>query len=148
MFVCTANSCRSQMAEGLARHLGKGRIEVFSAGLMAAGVHERAMAVMKEIGIDISGQRSKEIDPAVLEQMDVVITLCSSAERYCPAVPASVRRLHWPIEDPVGVIRQPGVSEQDVMDEFRRARDEIKTRIMRFLEEKDPPPIKDKDKID
>ncbi len=129
MFLCTGNSCRSQMAEGLARELGKGVLEPSSAGLLAAGVHPRAIAVMKEIGIDISKQKSKEIDIDVLRTMDVVITLCSSAEEACPWTPPEIRRLHWPVKDPVATIG----SAEEVMKEFRRARDEIKTNIESFV---------------
>lgn len=129
MFLCTANSCRSQMAEGLARELGKGMIEPYSAGLIATAVHPRAVAVMKEIGIDISGQRSKSIDHGLLRQMDVVITLCTNAEEYCLRIPLEVNRLHWPIRDPVGTIG----TEETIMKEFRRARDEIRDRIIEFL---------------
>jgi len=129
MFLCTGNSCRSQMAEGLARELGKGVLEPSSAGLLAAGVHRRAIAVMKEIGIDISKQRSKEIDIDVLLTMDVVITLCSSAEEACPWTPPEIRRLHWPVKDPVATIG----SAEEVMKEFRRARDEIKANIESFV---------------
>jgi Protein-tyrosine-phosphatase len=106
MFLCTGNSCRSQMAEGFAREYGKGIIEPFSAGLMASRVHPRAIEVMKEIGIDISGQSSKEIDPELLNQMDVVITLCGHAEASCPMTPPHIKRLHWPIDDPVGTVAQ------------------------------------------
>ena len=129
MFLCTGNSCRSQMAEGLARELGKGVLEPSSAGLLAAGVHRRAIAVMKEIGIDISKQKSKEIDIDVLRTMDVVITLCSSAEEACPWTPPEIRRLHWPVKDPVATIG----SAEEVMKEFRRARDEIKANIEDFM---------------
>jgi len=129
MFLCTGNSCRSQMAEGLARELGKGVLEPSSAGLLAAGVHPRAIAVMKEIGIDISKQKSKEIDIDVLRTMDVVITLCSSAEEACPWTPPEIRRLHWPVKDPVATIG----SAEEVMKEFRRARDEIKANIESFV---------------
>jgi len=131
MFLCTANSCRSQMAEGFARELGRGIIEPHSAGLMAAGVHPRAAAVMKEIGIDIQGQESKEIDPDLLMKMDVIITLCGHAEQTCPQTPSKVKRLHWPIEDPVGTFG----TEAFVMKDFRRARDEIRDRITVFLQE-------------
>ena len=117
------------MAEGFARALGKGVIEAHSAGLMAAGVHSRAVAVMGEIGIDISGQRSKEIDPLLLRQMNVVITLCSNAEEACPATPPGVKRLHWPVRDPVGTIG----SETEIMNDFRRAREDIRRRIESFL---------------
>lgn len=138
MFLCTANSCRSQMAEGLARDLGRGLIEPYSAGLFAAGIHPRAIAVMKEIGIDITGQISKEIDENMLSKMDTVITLCSNAEEYCPRTPGWIKRIHWPIEDPVGTIG----TEETIMNEFRKARDEIKKRIIEFLSE-----IKDSGKI-
>ena len=119
------------MAEGFAREFGKGVVEVHSAGLMAAGVHKRAAAVMKEIGIDISNQQSKEIDETLLKQMDIVITLCGHAEQYCPGTPPNITRIHWPIEDPVGVIG----TEEMIMREFRRARDEIQTRVQRLIKD-------------
>jgi arsenate reductase len=125
IFLCTANSCRSQMAEGFARAFSRGSIEVHSAGLMAAGVHRRAIAVMKELGIDISVQHSKEIDEKLLRQMDVVITLCGHAEETCPRTPPEIKRLHWPIRDPVGTVG----SEEYIMEDFRRARDEIKEKV-------------------
>jgi arsenate reductase (thioredoxin) len=131
MFLCTANSCRSQMAEGFAREFGKGVVEVHSAGLMAAGVHRRAAAVMKEIGIDISKQKSKEIDVQLLKQMDIVITLCGHAEEYCPLTPPDIKRIHWPIEDPVGTIG----TEEQIMSEFRRARDEIKEKVQGLIQD-------------
>jgi arsenate reductase len=117
------------MAEGFARDLGKGLIEASSAGLMAAGVHPRAMAVMREVGIDISRQRSREIDPDLMRTMDVVITLCGNAEEACPRTPPEVKRLHWPIKDPVGTIG----TEETIMREFRRARDEIRVKIQGFI---------------
>ena len=129
MFLCTGNSCRSQMAEGFARTLGKGRVRAHSAGLMAAGVHPRAAAVMAEAGVDISGQRSKEIEEAALLAMDVVITLCDHAAEACPRTPPSLKRLHWPIKDPVGFTG----TEDEIMRDFRRARDEIRDRIERWL---------------
>ncbi|HYA86656.1 MAG TPA: arsenate reductase ArsC [Nitrospirota bacterium] len=125
MFLCTGNSCRSQMAEGLARELGKGVLEPSSAGLLAAGVHPRAIDVMKEIGIDISNQKSKVIDEAEITTMDMVITLCSYVEEACPLTPAGIQRFHWPIKDPVATIG----SGAEVMKDFRRARDEIKEKI-------------------
>ena len=129
MFLCTANSCRSQMAEGFAKELGRDLIEVYSAGLMAAGVHRRAAAVMKELRIDITGQKSKEIDPVLLRKMDLVITLCSHAEEHCPATPPEVKRLHWPVRDPVGTVG----TEEEIMKDFRRARDEIRGKIQGFI---------------
>lgn len=129
MFLCTGNSCRSQMAEGLARELGKGVLKPASAGLMAAGVHPKAIAVMKEIGIDISGQSSKTIDEQLLGTMDVVITLCDNAAEACPWTPPEIKRLHWPIKDPVGTTG----TKEEVMKDFRRARDEIKGKIKDFV---------------
>ncbi len=117
------------MAEGFARAFGKGLIEPYSAGLMAAGVHPRAIAVMNEIRIDISKQKSKEIDEAYLRSMDVVITLCSNAEESCPWTPPEIKRLHWPIKDPVGTIG----TDEHIMDEFRRARDEIREKVEEFV---------------
>jgi arsenate reductase len=131
MFLCTANSCRSQMAEGLARHLGKGIIEPYSAGLYAHYVQPRAIDVLKEIGIDISGQKSKDIDSGLLNEMDIAITLCGHAESTCPVTPPKVKRLHWPIEDPV-LTRG---TDEVIMADFRRARDEIKTKITTLIEE-------------
>ena len=130
MFLCTGNSCRSQMAEGFARELGKGLVEPHSAGLMAAGVNPRAIAVMAEAGIDISGQRSREIDASLLRTMDVVITLCDNAAEACPLTPPTLQRLHWPIKDPVGTIG----TEEKIMGEFRRARDEIRLKIQGFID--------------
>lgn len=124
------------MAEGLLRHLSKGRIEVHSAGLFSAGLHPRAMAVMREIGIDISNQRSKEIDEALLKKMDIVITLCGNAEAYCPATPQGIKRLHWPIDDPVGLRG----TEAGIINAFRKTRDEIKDRITAFLTEAEVSP--------
>ena len=129
MFLCTGNACRSQMAEGFARELGKGIIEPFSAGLMAAGLNPRASAVMKEISIDISRQKSKTIDEKLLKTMDVVITLCGNAEESCPYTPPAIERLHWPIKDPVGATG----TEEEILREFRRARDEIKGKMIKLI---------------
>src|SRR4030066_40524 len=115
MFLCTANSCRSQMAEGFAREFGRGIIEIYSAGLIAAGVHKRAIAVMKEIGIDISNQKSKVIDEDLLRKMDIVVTLCGNAEDSCPWTPPYIKRIHWPIKDPVGTTG----TEEEIMNGLR-----------------------------
>jgi len=119
------------MAEGFAKEYGKGIIEVYSAGLMAAGVQKRAIAVMKEIGIDISQQQSKEIDADLLRKMDIIITLCGHAEETCPWTPPEIKRIHWPIQDPVGTVG----TEEQIMKEFRRARDEIKEKIQKLMED-------------
>ncbi|NOY64981.1 MAG: arsenate reductase ArsC [Nitrospirae bacterium] len=131
MFLCTGNSCRSQMAEGLARHIGKGFVEAYSAGLMPVGVNPFAIKVMKEIGIDISNQTSDPIEEELLRQMDVIITLCGNAEASCPATPPEIKRLHWPIDDPVGTIG----TEEEVLRAFRKTRDEIREKIINFIKE-------------
>ncbi len=134
MFLCTGNSCRSQMAEGFARELGKGLLEVYSAGLIAAGIHPLAVAVMREAGIDISSQRSKEIDERLLRSMDIVVTLCDNAAEACPSTPPYINVMHWPVKDPVGTRG----SEEKIMKDFRRARDEIREKIEAFLREHGP----------
>lgn len=131
MFLCTANSCRSQMAEGLARELGKGFVEAYSAGIMTADVQPRAIVVMKEIGIDISRQRTKLINPDLLKEMDMFISLCDYADNLCPQLPPEIKKVHWPIKDPVGTLG----TEQTIMREFRRARDDIRQRIIKLFEE-------------
>ncbi len=120
------------MAEGFAKELGKGILETYSAGVNPAGyVHPKAIAAMKEEGIDISGQKSKAIDPSLLTKMDLVITLCGNAEQTCPVTPPQIKRMHWPIEDPVSA---SGTGEEE-MKKFRKARDEIKGRIENLIRE-------------
>ena len=131
MFLCTGNSCRSQMAEGLAKELGKGKITAYSAGLNPQGVNPKAVAVMKEIGIDISSQQSKSVDPELLQKMDVIITLCDNAAESCPVTPPGVKRIHWSLKDPA---KAKG-TEEEIMNEFRKIRDEIKERFKVFLRE-------------
>jgi arsenate reductase (thioredoxin) len=129
MFLCTGNSCRSQMAEGFAHELAKGFIEAYSAGLNPAGVNEKAVKVMKEIGIDISQQKSKPIDEELLKKMDVIITLCDNASEACPWTPPEIKRLHWSLSDPAKAVGR----EEEIMNEFRKVRDEVKDRIINFL---------------
>lgn len=131
MVLCTGNSCRSQMAEGFLKEMGKGRIEAYSAGLFAAGLHPRAVAVMKELGIDISDQKSKDIDPDLLSMMDVVITVCGNAEASCPITPARIIKIHAPVDDPVGTIG----TDNEIMDAFRKARDRIKEILVPIVRE-------------
>lgn len=131
MFLCTGNSCRSQMAEGWAKALGGDVFEVYSAGLEPHGLNPKAVEVMKEIGIDISQQTSDKIDEGLLQLMDYAITLCGHAEEHCPVTPGSVQRLHWPLPDPAKATGSP----EDVMNEFRRVRDEIQARIEAFIQE-------------
>lgn len=131
MFLCTGNSCRSQMAEGFARELGKGILEPYSAGLKPAGVNEKAEQVMKEAGIDISHQTSKVIDQKLLKQMDIVITLCDNAAESCLWTHPEIKRIHWSLKDPA---KATG-TEKEVMNEFRRVRDEIEKRVRNFIKE-------------
>ena len=125
LFLCTGNSCRSQMAEGFVKAMAGDRWEVASAGLEPAGVNPRAVQVMREVGIDISGQASKPIDPEILLKVDLIVTLCGDAADRCPVTPPQVRRLHWPLEDPA---RTTG-TEEEVLARFRQVRDEIRRRM-------------------
>lgn len=131
MFLCTGNSCRSQMAEGFAKELGKGLVEVHSAGLSPHGVNPRAVDVMKEIKIDISKQTSKPIDEKLLKQMDIIITLCDDAAESCPWTPPEIKRIHWSVKDPA---KATG-TEEEIMKEFRRVRDETEKRVNDFIKE-------------
>jgi len=130
MFLCTGNSCRSQMAEGFARVLGKGLIDAHSAGLTPTDVNEHAITVMQELGSDISDQESREIDTDFLLSMDVIITLCGNAEASCPMTPPHIKRIHWPIDDPA----EATGSEEEIMGAFRKARDEIRSKISDFIQ--------------
>jgi arsenate reductase (thioredoxin) len=131
LILCTGNSARSQMAEGLFRHEGGDRYEVFSAGTRPSRVRPEAIAVLAEIGIDISGQRSKSVDEFIGQPLDLVITVCDNAKEACPVFPGQTRRLHWPFEDPAGTEG----SEDERKAEFRRVRDQIQKRIQAFLAE-------------
>ncbi|WP_067936431.1 arsenate reductase (thioredoxin) [Alicyclobacillus kakegawensis] len=130
-FLCTGNSCRSQMAEGWARYLGGDKIEVHSAGVEAHGLNPRAVAVMQEVGIDISHHQSKLIDPNLINQADYVITLCGDANDRCPMTPPHVKRLHWGLEDPA---KATG-TEEDIQEKFRQVRDSIREKVQRFLDQ-------------
>jgi len=134
MFLCTGNSCRSQMAEGFAKEFGKGIIEPYSAGVSPRGVNEKAVRVMKEIGIDISNQKSKAIDTELLKKMDVVITLCDNAAQSCPWTPPEIKLIHWSLDDPA---RAAG-TEEEILNEFRGVRDEISELILNFIKEVKP----------
>lgn len=120
LILCTGNSARSQMAEGLLRHLGGGDFEVFSAGMEASFVRPPAIAAMKEIGIDISQHRSKSVSEFLNDDFDYLITVCDNANQRCPIFLGQVRRIHWSIEDPV-----ISASEEAQLAAFREARDEL-----------------------
>ncbi|MBI4582875.1 MAG: arsenate reductase ArsC [Planctomycetes bacterium] len=131
LFLCTGNSCRSQMAEGWLRHLAGGRAEVLSAGARPAGfVHPLAVQVMAEVGIDISNHESKSILRFVKNPPDLVISVCDSAAQECPAFPGRVARELWPFEDPTF----SRGTEEFRLQEFRRTRDLIRDRIQAELE--------------
>ena len=120
LFLCAANSARSQMAEGIARSLAPEGINIMSAGSHPKSVRPEAIAVLKEIGIDISGQWSKNVSEILPSEVDTVITLC--AEEECPLFLGNARRVHWGLPDPAGVQG----TEQEQLDEFRKTRDELK----------------------
>ena len=122
LILCTGNSCRSHMAEGVLRHAGGDLFEVFSAGSKPAGyVHPLAIQAMEEIGIDISSHTSKHLDQFLEAGMDTVITVCGHANESCPVFPEQVKRYHWGFEDPPQDVREG----EEPIDAFRRIRDRI-----------------------
>ncbi len=123
LILCTGNSCRSHLAEGILRAAAGDLIEVASAGSKPAGyVHPKSIEVMKEIGIDISGHTSKHLDEFLNRSVDTVITVCGNADQACPMFPGQVNRFHWGFEDPAHATG----SEEEILNEFRRVRDQIK----------------------
>jgi arsenate reductase len=129
LFLCTHNSARSQMAEGLLRDLAGDRFEVMSAGTHATHVRPQAIKVMDEIGIDISGQESKTLERYLGEPFEYVVTVCDDANEACPVFPGANNRLHWSFEDPAAAVG----SEDERLGVFRKVRDQIKERIEREL---------------
>lgn len=125
LFLCTGNSCRSQMAEGWARHLRADRIEAYSAGTDPHGLDARAVKVMAEARVDISSQRSKHLDDLKGIPFDYVVTLCGEAHEQCPVFPGKTRVVHVGFDDPPRLAAQAG-SEQEALDCYRRVRDQIK----------------------
>ena len=130
LILCTGNVARSQMAEGLLRHLAGDCFEVFSAGLSPSYVRPNAITVMNELGIDISHHRSKSLNEFLDTPFDYVITVCDHASERCPIFPGPAKRIHWSIDDPVA----PG-GEAAQLDAFRRARDDMRGRISTFIEQ-------------
>ena len=131
LVLCTGNSARSQMGEGLFRHEGGAEYEVFSAGTHPTPVRPEAVAAMQEIGIDISGHRSKSVDEFAGRQLDYVITVCDNARESCPVFPGAAARIHWSFEDPAAVQG----SDSERMAAFRRVRDQIHERVKTFFRE-------------
>jgi len=125
LFLCTGNACRSQMAEGWARHLKGDAIDASSAGIVASGLDPRAAAVMAEAGVDISSQRSKHVNELADRTFDVVITLCGHANEHCPLFPGKTRVIHKGFDDPPALARDAR-SEEEALAHYRRVRDEIK----------------------
>ena len=128
LFLCVANSARSQMAEGLALSLAPEGITILSAGSMPAQVSAYAIEVMSEIGIDLSAHHSKSVDDIPKENVATVITLC--AEEVCPVFPGEVEKLHWPYPDPAGVVG----SKEEILESFRRVRDQIRAKLVAFFD--------------
>ena len=135
LFLCTHNSARSQMAEGLLRHLAGGRFEVMSAGTEATSVRPEAIFAMAELGVDISGQTSKTMEQYLGEPFDYVVTVCDDANETCPVFPGAENRLHWSFQDPS---RAQG-SDEERLEVFRTVRDEIQARISKELLAADRP---------
>lgn len=128
LFLCTGNSCRSQMAEGLARHLKGDQIRPVSAGIEKHGLNPLAVKVMQEVGLDISGHHSKTLDEINIAEIDYVITVCSNAHETCPVFPGSAKVLHKGFDDPPRLARD-AADESEALPHYRRVRDEIRAYV-------------------
>ena len=129
MFICTGNACRSQFAHGLLNELSSSNFEVFSAGSHPSQVHPISIAIMNEIGIDISKHTSNHIDDYLNKGIDIVITVCDNANSVCPSFPDNVERIHWSIDDPF----RNWNFDLNQLSTFRQTREEIKLRILKFI---------------
>jgi arsenate reductase len=129
LILCTGNSARSQMAEGLLRAATHGRVEVFSAGTKPGTVRPEAISVMAERGIDISGHRSKHVDELSAHRFDYVITVCDNANEHCPVFPDAPRRIHWSFPDPAAVEGD----RAERLEAFRRVRDSLEEALHQFV---------------
>ena len=130
LFLCTGNSCRSQIAEGWAHHLGGDWLNVQSAGIESHGKNPRAIEVMQEAVVDISQQESTQLTDVMLATANVVITVCGHADENCPLLPAGTRKELWPLNDPA---KATG-SEEEIMAVFRASRDDIRRRVEVLIE--------------
>lgn len=130
LVLCTGNSCRSQMADGYLKELGKGKLEVYSAGVETHGVNPRAIKIMAEDGIDISGNTSDNVSQYAGIDFDYIITVCDNAKERCPYFPSKARRFHYNFPDPA---KASGTEEQ-IMDSFRSARDMIREYCKEFID--------------
>jgi arsenate reductase (thioredoxin) len=131
LILCTGNSARSQMAEGLLREIGGARFEVESAGTRPTGVRAEAVEAMREVGVDISLQRSKSVDEFAGREFDYVITVCDNARENCPVFPGKTARVHWSFDDPAAVAGE----WEERLAVFRRVRDEIGARLREWASE-------------
>jgi len=131
LILCTGNSARSQMAEGLLREIGGGRFEVYSAGTHPVSVRAEAVEAMREVGIDISGQRSKSVDEFAGREFDYVVTVCDKAREECPVFPGRTRRVHWSFEDPA----EAAGEWAERLAVFRRVRERIGARLREWVDE-------------
>jgi len=131
LFLCTGNSCRSQMAEGWLRHLAGDRFLAQSAGVKPTVVNPLAIEVMREAGVDISTQQSKDAATLLGEHFNFLITVCGNAKESCPVFPGNAYREHWPVEDPA----HAEGSHEEKMAVFRATRDELRQRVQRFIDE-------------
>ncbi len=129
LILCTGNSARSQMAEGLLRHLGGDKFEVESAGVISSFVRPLAIKAMKEIGIDILNHRSKSVDEFKEQTFDYVITVCDNAKETCPFFPANSELIHWSFDDPAEAVG----SQEEQLATFRRVRDAIEAKLKHFI---------------
>ncbi|MGA2153268.1 MAG: arsenate reductase ArsC [Bryobacteraceae bacterium] len=132
LVLCTGNSARSQIGEGLFRAEGGAGFEVFSAGTKPSAIRPEAISVMKEIGIDISGHRSKSVDEFLGKSFDYVVTVCDNARDNCPIFPGATKRIHWNLEDPASVQG----TEEERLAAFRLVRDQLRERVKSFVHER------------
>ncbi len=130
LFLCTGNSARSQMAEGFAKVCAPQGTEVVSAGTEPKGIHPRAIQVMDEVGVDIRPQRSQDLEEIDIGSLEFVVTLCGSADRRCPPLPAGVAKEHWPLPDPA----EAEGDEEEVVAVFRSVRDDILRRVEELMD--------------
>ena len=131
LFVCTGNSCRSQIAEGLLRDMADDRFDVFSSGTHPSRVHPNAIAVMEEWDIDISNHTSDDINDYLDEGINIVISVCDHANKLCPIFPGDVQRIHWSVDDPFRGWNQ----NESQLDNFRETRQDLKIRIQKLLDD-------------
>ena len=129
LFLCTGNSCRSQIAEGWTNHLGKESIKVKSAGTKASGINPRTLRIMEEFGVDITGQSSKTVTPDMIDWANIVITVCEDADDNCPILPKEIYKIHWSVKDPA---KAKG-SDEEIMSQFRSACKEIQEHVSELL---------------